>query len=76
MFYPQGLQSLNLKSCCFPHEKRIHRYSLDSSFKKSAGKGLILFSLIQLALARVVVILLAPSQSHDSSSSHQPWPRI
>ena len=76
LFYPQGLQSLNLKSCCFPREKRIDHYSLDPSFKKSAGKGLILFSLIQLALARVVVIQLAPSQSHDSSSSHQPWPRI
>ena len=76
MFYPQGLQSLNLKSCCFPREKRIDHYSLDPSFKKSTGKGLILFSLIQLALARVVAIQLAPSQSHDSSSSHQPRPRI
>ena len=76
MFYPQGLQSLNLKSCCFPHEKRIDHYSLGPSFKKSAGKGLILFSLIQLALARAVVIQLAPSQSHDSSSSRQPRPRI
>lgn len=52
--WPQ--EFLNLNSCCFPHEKRIDHYSLDPSYKQSTGKGFILLSWIQLALASVIVI--------------------
>ena len=66
--WPQ--EFLNLNSCCFPHEKRTDHYSLDPSYKQSIGKGFILLSWIQLALASVIVIWLAQSQSGASPGSH------